>query len=170
MAQPRCVILARRADGAEARWVQNTLAACCDLGSAVTEPAGVPGLGADSLIIAVAQTDELDADIALLTAVRLRLPRHPVLVVGSGLSRPQISRVLLTGAYDYAAVGSSDDELLARVMRGTRFLPPLEGVCGPQPENRARVSGLVGSSPAFLKVLGKLPLLARCNSNVLIQG
>jgi len=165
MAQPSCLVLARRPDGEVARRVHRGLGQSCDVRVLAADALDA---GADcdcNLIIAIACAAELDADIAMVTSIRMHYPRAPVLVVGRGLGRVQISRVLVTGAYDYASADTSDDELVARVLRGIRFVQrDISATDGAGP------GGLIGSSPAFLKTIARLPLLARCQSNVLIQG
>jgi two-component system response regulator GlrR len=165
MHQPSCVVLSLRPEEEPSRWVHRCLTPCADFDLRTAR--GVAGLagGRNQLIVLAAHGAALDADIAELTHVRLKIPGVPVLVVGADLDRPQISRVLAEGAYDYVSVGTSDHELVARVMRGLRFLPRCDDQV-PQ----SGVAGLIGSSPAFAKVLSRLPLLAHCNANVLIQG
>jgi len=169
MALPRCVILSRAPAGEIALWAQQRLAACSDV--KLSDGIAVMPRACDcrgSLIVLTASAAQLDGDIALLTATRLQVPGIPVLVVGADLDCLQISRVLAAGAYDYVSKGSADEELLARVTRGVRFLP--QGDADTAVAGVSAVAGLIGSSPAFVKVLSRLPMLGRCNSNVLIQG
>jgi two-component system response regulator GlrR len=165
MTQPSCVVLSRQAQDGPARWVRQCLAQCTEFGVHSAETVGDLPRNGGRLIVMAAHGAALDTDVALLTSVRLRIPGVPVLVVGSDLDRRQISRVLAEGAYDYVSVGTSGDELVARVMRGLRFLPRVEADL-PQ----SGVAGLIGSSPPFARVLARLPLLGHCNANVLIQG
>ena len=105
----------------------------------------------------------------LLTRVRLEAPRTSVLVVGAQLAQEQIFRVLMAGAYDFVSAPYLGAELIARTLRGVGLLqskPPqnIRSLLSP------RAGGLIGNSPAFLKQMSRLPLLAGCDAGVLILG
>ncbi len=104
-----------------------------------------------------------------LARVRLEAPGTSVLVLGAQLAQEQIFRVLMAGAFDFVSAPFLGAELVARTLRGVGMLQ------SKPPQNirsllSSRAGGLIGNSPAFLKQMARLPLLAGCGAGVLILG
>ena len=165
MTQPSCALLAPDPSAKCALWARECLARSGDW--QLKTPADVSELAADGddLIVIPLDCCALDAGTRLIAALREHRPNAPLLIVGSGFSHAQISHVLAEGAYDYVSSGVSEAELIARIKRGLRFLARPE-----VSKTGSHSYGLIGTSPSFVKVLSRLPLLGRCNANVLIQG
>src|SRR4051812_4029724 len=99
MARPSCIILSRQPHEEPARWVQQCLATCTDLDVRDGIAGALSVTDGGGLVVMAAHSMQLELDIALLIAIRSQTPGLPVLVVGAGLDRAQISRVLAHGAY-----------------------------------------------------------------------
>jgi two-component system response regulator GlrR len=98
-----------------------------------------------------------------------------VLVVASGLARTQLQALLDAGAADFIQTPFADDELALRVARlagpvaGTAAVvtqAAIELPTGAHP----RIRDFIGSSPAFLRQVARLPTFAGCDAGVLILG
>jgi two-component system response regulator GlrR len=123
---------------------------------------------ADMFVIA-ADAEFMPCALEFLARVRLEAPATPVLVIGAQLAQEQLIRVLIAGAYDFVSAPYAGVELIARTLRGVGLLenePPqnIRSLLSP------RASGLIGNSPAFIKQMARLPLLAGCDAGVLILG
>jgi two-component system response regulator GlrR len=111
----------------------------------------------------------LDQDLTLVEKVRALAAGCPVIAVIEGLDAAQIHALLCAGVYDFISTSSRDEEIVARVHRacGLFRMPAL-------PDMRAaltpRVKNLVGTSPAFMALVAKLPTFAGCDAGVLVLG
>jgi DNA-binding NtrC family response regulator len=102
-------------------------------------------------------------DIAELHHAR---PQTRVLVVPAELPQRNLAELLSCGAFDFVAEPFTDDEFRLRLSRAAGLLPAA-------PARRALSSTLpelVGDGRAFNKVVSALPLIARCDADVLILG
>ncbi len=123
---------------------------------------------ADVIIVPVG-ANTMQRAVDLLARVRLEAPRTSVLVIGEALTQEQILRVLTLGAYDFVSAPYLKAELVARTLRGvglvqSKLPEDIRSLLSP------RAGGLIGNSPAFLKQMARLPLLAGCDAGVLILG
>ncbi len=170
MNPPRCIVLSDVGDR-ELAW--NALACLESVREIELLSRPLPRSGesippADVIVVPV-DAETIPLALELLARTRLETPCISVLVVGAELDQEQISRVLTAGAYDFVAVPYSGAELVARTLRGAGLLeskPPqdIRSLLSP------RASGLIGNSPAFIKQMARLPLLAGCDAGVLILG
>lgn len=108
-------------------------------------------------------------NLTALKDLRQRYPHAAVLVLGQGLSAGQWSNLLTQGANDFLSYPAPDDELVLRMKRLLGLLPSaLPWV------NEAAIptlhSDMLGTSPAFQRVLAQLPALAGCSASVLLSG
>lgn len=170
MTRPRCIVLSEQGEGELARGAHACLASVQEL-ELRSERLPRPGEAlppADVIIMPVAAFT-LQRSVDLLTRVRLEAPRTSVLVIGEALTQEQMLRVLTAGAYDFVSAPYLKAELVARTLRGVGLVqsrPPedIRSLLSP------RAGGLIGNSPAFLKQMARLPLLAGCDAGVLILG
>jgi len=98
--------------------------------------------------------------------------RHRVLVVDRSLHTPTARRMLAEGALDFAVDGHRD-ELRLRLWRLCAGLPARPRTPDPRcagPPRHPRLSRLIGTSPAFVQLLDRVPLLAGCDAGVLLLG
>jgi two-component system, NtrC family, response regulator GlrR len=93
----------------------------------------------------------------------------PIIAVGRDLGSMQIVRLFAEGAVDFVSIPISDSEFVARLKRVLGQMP-LRSRKDADPSLDARMRDFVGKSPAFLRQINKLPVLARCDSGVLILG
>jgi two-component system response regulator GlrR len=100
---------------------------------------------------------------------RIEAPSTSILVIGVELTQTQLLRVLAAGACDFVSAPYSETELVARALRGVGLLET-KPAANVRSLLSPRASGLIGNSPAFVKQLARLPLLAGCDAGVLILG
>jgi two-component system, NtrC family, response regulator GlrR len=113
----------------------------------------------------------VDADLAVALLKRLwaAAPGCSIITLGIRLSSEQHVELLAAGAVDFLSHPFSEVELIARVRRAVGEVattPPADI----RPLLDPRIEGLVGSSPAFLQQIAKLPTIAGCDAGVLISG
>jgi DNA-binding NtrC family response regulator len=113
----------------------------------------------------------VDADVAVALLKRLWAAAAgcSVITLGIRLSSEQHVELLAAGAVDFLSHPFSEVELIARVRRAVGEVattPPADI----RPLLDPRIEGLVGSSPAFLQQIAKLPTIAGCDAGVLISG
>jgi two-component system, NtrC family, response regulator GlrR len=168
--RPRCIVLSEQGEGELARGAYSCLASVEEL-ELRSERFPRPGEAlpsADVIIVPVAAIT-MQRTVDLLARVRLEAPRTSILVIGEALTQEQILRVLTAGAYDFVSAPYLKAELVTRTLRGVGLVqskPPedIRSLLSP------RAGGLIGNSPAFLKQMARLPLLAGCDAGVLILG
>lgn len=124
-------------------------------------------LVADAVILIVA-ADALKLALRLIARIRSESPCCGVVLVGVEIAEPEMLSLLRAGVYDFVSAPFHACELIARVRRVLGLLR-LES-----DEHAAHISthinGLIGRSPAFTKLLAKLPVFANCDAGVLIKG
>ena len=170
MNAPRCMILSDHGSDEPARNARACLASVRELEilSGRLPRSGETIPSADVLLVPI-DAATMQCALDFLTRVRLEAPGTSVLVVGAQLTQEHILHVLTAGAYDFVSAPYSGAELVARTLRGVGLLetrPPqnIRSLLSP------RASGLIGNSPAFVKQMARLPLLAGCDAGVLILG
>ncbi|MEO7319575.1 MAG: sigma-54 dependent transcriptional regulator, partial [Chthoniobacteraceae bacterium] len=91
------------------------------------------------------------------------LPGVPIIAVIEGAEPRDVSEALEAGVSDFAIAPVRAGDLLPRIWR----LLERRG----EPEVTSEVTGrLMGRSPRFVSEVRKIPLIARCDSGVLVQG
>lgn len=104
----------------------------------------------------------------LLRSVKKSMSSAPIIIVSDQCEPTELFEFLKLGAADYVAATLSPFEVLPRVWR-------LVGQGDGEHPARAASSTsggkqLIGENPGFLAQLGKIPLIAKCDANVLIAG
>jgi DNA-binding NtrC family response regulator len=93
----------------------------------------------------------------------------PIIVISETGGDDEMFEWLRLGAADFITAPLKADDVLPRVRRLLEQNPRAEG----QAQTLKRQLGtrlLIGESPAFLKEVGKIPLLAKCGASILISG
>ncbi len=121
------------------------------------------------LFVLAACAENFDFAVAETTRLRALLPASAVVAVCAGLASEQIGALLAAGAFDFVSTPYSGRELRVRVRRAAGLLPERRGNDSAALE-LARSHSLIGASPAFLKQVSALPMIANCDAGVLIQG
>ena len=127
----------------------------------------------DALLMLVTQDNLAWAERCLKVLADLRLG---VLLITRGVVATAIENLLRLGASDFLSDQFDAEELTARLCR---LLPapdrPSEAAqrCdrpAPAPFSHAALSRLVGASPAFMRQLARIPVMAGCDAGVLVLG
>src|SRR5262245_17558215 len=122
-----------------------------------------------NLFVLAAGAAEHESILAEMQRLRCQRPTCGIIVVCVDSSSEQIGSLLAGGAFDFVSTPCSGRELGARVQRAAGLLPAPRPDLSAAPE-AARAHGLVGTSPAFMKQLLRLPMIAGCDAGVLILG
>lgn len=124
-------------------------------------------LDASSLLIQIVRAQDVTAALAQLAALRSECPTCAALIASVDLDGNQIGHLLSAGACDFLLLPTAPAELAIRLRRalGRSEAPPPD----PRPVHPA-LRGLIGSSPAFVRQVARVPLLARYDASVLILG
>jgi two-component system, NtrC family, response regulator PilR len=109
--------------------------------------------------------------MTVLAAAVADEPALPVIVITAFASLSSAVQAMREGAFDYLAKPFTADQLLVAVERALRY----RGLTLENEALRAQVAsastdGIVGSSPAFLRVLEQARKVAQTEANVLITG
>ena len=170
MKPSRCIVLSCHGEDELAWHARACLSSVreLELGSQRLPQSGESIPPADVLVVSV-EAATMQSTLDFLVRVRLEAPGTSVLVLGARFAQEEILRVLAAGAYDFVSAPFLAAELVARTLRGVGLLqsrPPqsIRSLLG------ARADKLMGNSPAFLKQMARLPLLAGCDAGVLILG
>jgi two-component system, NtrC family, response regulator GlrR len=137
----------------------------------------IVGTDFDDDVVALAIVDEAGFDDACQEVSR-RLADRPgrrVLAVTQGLTAAQLSALQAAGVADFVRAPVAADELLARVLHlcpAAMAIPAATTVTSATaPVARApALRGLLGSSPAFMALLDRLPQVARFDVGALLLG
>ncbi len=101
-------------------------------------------------------------------------PKRPLMVLTDQVETAGIVRLLGCGAVDFAELRGSPAETLLRVRRAVGTLPSqaeaLDIEDEPTPVDAALRSRLIGNAPEFLKLLKRLPAMARSTASVMLLG
>lgn len=112
--------------------------------------------------------DSLSQTTRLLKSVSQTATNIPIIVVLESCEPDQVVELLENGALDFVTLPLRVSEVLSRALRSIKAI-----------ENPAQVSrngshfGLkkvIGESPVFLDQLRRIPMIAKCDANVLIAG
>jgi two-component system, NtrC family, response regulator GlrR len=121
------------------------------------------------LVILMLGRVPFESALAVCESARARMPSCPVLVVEAQPELPALTSLLSVGAFDFVVASNSDEELVTRIRRAVGLIPlacntPERALPDP------RLHNLVGTSPAFLRQIARLPPIAGCDAGVLILG
>src|SRR6185295_7605592 len=121
-------------------------------------------------VLFTVRPESLDETTALLKAAHRLAHNIPIIVVLESCEPEQVVELLENGAADFITAPLRAAEVLPRALRSIKT-----------PDNTARTSrGLngsqfgfkkvIGKSPVFLDQLRRIPMIAKCDANVLIAG
>jgi two-component system, NtrC family, response regulator GlrR len=114
--------------------------------------------------------ESLDETMALLKTAHRLAHNIPIIVVLESCEPEQVVELLENGAADFITAPLRAAEVLPRALRSIKT-----------PDNTARTSRdlngsqfgfkkVIGKSPVFLDQLRRIPMIAKCDANVLIAG
>jgi len=119
------------------------------------------------LLVQVVGAADFAETLQQLATYRRVCPTQPLLAVTVGLSAAESSRLLAAGITDFICAPADDDELMVRSCRAIGRQEPAVPASRPaQPALR----NLIGSSPAFMRQVARVPMLAKYDAGVLILG
>ncbi|MGH7944035.1 MAG: sigma 54-interacting transcriptional regulator [Opitutaceae bacterium] len=130
----------------------------------------VSKLGAD-VVLFIAERHALSKLVASLQHPLRREMRVPLIAILDESAPDEVAALLRAGAADYVLPPLSAAHVVPRVMRvlAEQPLRPSRRPAGPVWTTHA-MEQLVGRSPGFLAELKKIPVIASCETGVLIQG
>ncbi|HJP92663.1 MAG TPA: sigma-54 dependent transcriptional regulator [Pyrinomonadaceae bacterium] len=105
----------------------------------------------------------------LLKSVRQAASNIPIIVVLETCEPDQLAELLSAGAVDFVTLPLRAPDVLPRAWKCIRQVNSdarLGPVTGPHPGFRK----VIGQSPVFLDQLRRIPMIAKCDANVLIAG
>jgi two-component system, NtrC family, response regulator GlrR len=106
---------------------------------------------------------------SLLRAVGHAAASLPLIVVLESCEPEQVAELLDNGASDFITAPLKASEVLPRA---SKLLKPAEKSCNPTRLNGSHFAfkKVIGESPVFLDQLRRIPMIAKCDANVLIAG
>jgi two-component system, NtrC family, response regulator GlrR len=122
------------------------------------------------LIILVSHRRVLEETKRLLPDSGFAASDIPVLAVIKEGRSEDVFSLLQRGAMDFVVPPFNPDEFLPRVWRLLKGAPGATKPDAPRPPHGPAFNRLLGRSPRFTAELAKLPLIANCDTTVLIQG
>ena len=121
----------------------------------------------DRVVLLIAADSQAWAQAALRSLVAAGLR---VLVVSRSVGAAALRQMLALGAQDFAADGDRD-ELRLRLWRLCAGVAPKAAPCsGAAAPRHPKLARLVGSSPAFARLIDRVPVMAGCDAGVLLLG
>lgn len=137
---------------------------------ACAEADGITGTRAASPQAVVMLASKLGEDaLRAAQSVRMSLPTLPILLVTTDRDPDRVLRTLEHGVADFVTPPLCAGELLPRLWRLVRNRSRREEIVRPVRLNAA-LAELIGQSAAFRSVVKKIPLLARYDGTVLLEG
>ncbi len=131
-----------------------------------TDGAALSGPSADALLVVTSTADEACDRIEEL---RHQSDQAPVIVVTSATNADALMRVLRAGASDFITPPLVEAEVLSRLGRLLDSAWRRDPVSASLKE-KLGLQHFVGECPAILRAIRDIPVLARCDSTVLIRG
>jgi DNA-binding NtrC family response regulator len=126
---------------------------------------GPPPLG----VVMVTDAAHVLACCASLCSLRAAWPGVPTVVLTQDLPEELLARLLACGPLDFCLLAGSDAEIRLRLRRAFGQLPCSEPAIEPAlPADLS--SRLVGSAPAFLRMVRRVPVIAGSMASVLLLG
>ena len=140
----------------------------------MVEPCGFevalqPSLGRPDLAAVVLSPDLLASPEPLLRSLRLQVPEAPIVALLEDGEPERILRLLELGIQDFLCPPLRACDVLPRLWRLQERVHA-EAVEVARLKEKLGLRHLVGESPSFLTVVESIPLVARCDSSVLISG
>ncbi len=122
-----------------------------------------------SLIFLILLPDQLQWGGVLLESIKRRQPDIPIIVVTEECGAVETLELLQKGAADFIAPPLKTENTLPRVWRLLEKLSEQESLTQKLKE-KVGLKLLVGKAENFVAEIKKIPLIARCDSRVLISG
>ncbi len=97
------------------------------------------------------------------------IPKLPIIVVMQGKNSNETIELLKSGAADFITLPFSEIDILPRIWRLLKHKQTADTLTYKLKE-KLGLKHLVGESPVFLSEIRKIPLIAKCDATVLIQG
>ena len=122
-----------------------------------------------NLVVLLSRSDFLGQVHSTLASLRSTFPGIPVLVVMEAVQPIEIVEMLRHGASDFTTAPVRDVDILPRIWRlleQTERVDPLKQAL----KERLGLQELIGENAAFLAEIQKIPLIAKSDATVLIQG
>jgi len=113
--------------------------------------------------------DSLGETTKLLKSVKQAASNIPIIVVLETCQPDQLMELLSAGAVDFVTLPLRSPDVLPRAWKCIRPVAHdarLGPINGPHPGSRK----VIGQSPLFLDQLRRIPMIAKCDANVLIAG
>jgi two-component system response regulator GlrR len=117
----------------------------------------------------VACSGSLPVILEQVSQLRSNRPGCAILVAGAQLDTSELTALFGAGVYDFVSIPFSDDEFATRLRRAVGLVS-LPEPNGERTLINPHLRNFIGSSPAFVKQLAKLPTFAGCDAGVLIFG
>ncbi len=120
-------------------------------------------------VIFIVVPDSLHETTKLLKSIRQAASNIPIIVVLKGCEPDQLVELLSAGAVDFVTLPLRTPDVLPRAWKWIR---PVAGDMRAGQINTAHpgFKKVIGRSPAFLDQLRRIPMIAKCDANVLIAG
>ena len=133
----------------------------------VDDPESI-GASIGGLVIVTAASD-LDATLHLLGTMQRRHPGCAIVCAAPDLGMAALSALVRAGVRDFVCLPTSAPELFVRLSRAAGPLEELPCEAA-RPGSDSEIRGFVHVSAACALVAAQLPVMARCQANVLISG
>lgn len=117
------------------------------------------------LVSVRASTDEI---VRLIASIRKDLNCVPIIPVIEATKPEDVFQLLKGGAADFLTTPLRSPDVLPRTWRV--ISSSAESVKSPSPHDNSEFQQLIGKSPEFIEQVKKIPLLAKCDVNVLLTG
>lgn len=101
---------------------------------------------------------------SLFESLHDKTPEPPIIVVTEEVEPDAVFEAFKLGAVDFITPPLTTTNIIPRIRR---FLPDKKQIASNQLFDH---HNLIGSSPAFLSEVGKIPLIAKCDAGVMISG
>lgn len=122
-----------------------------------------------SSVVIVCDGAELSGTLDQIGTLRSLTPMVAILVVVIDAKTENLNALIAAGVFDFVSPQLIAEELLVRLRRAIGALPVSQPNLHPAP-GQPPIRGLVYTSKACASVAAKIPLMAGCDSNVLILG
>jgi len=121
------------------------------------------------LLLAILCPELVREPRTLVASLRREIPEAPIVVVLEQGEPDEIFRLLQTGVQDFLIPPLRPLDVLPRIRRLLEHSRPREASISLL-KKKLGLGHLVGESAAFLDVIEKVPLVARCDATILISG
>lgn len=165
----RCAVVRALGAPATSEQVLEALSECSDLEAFFCE--NVPTSGSDVCgVVFVSDGTDSDRILRQVRMLRNLMPSVAILAVLAETNSEDSNIFLGAGVYDFVSAHCVASELTVRLKRAIGAMPAIDA---PQPQQLADqlpIRGLVYASDACARVASQIPMMASCDSNVLILG